>query len=49
MHSIPHLRAILLGETLEAVISPGDWDWVDSLEAGAKRVLVWGKNLVVEF
>lgn len=37
MRAIPHLRAMLRGETLEAVVCPGHWDWVDSMEAGAKR------------
>lgn len=33
MRAIPHLLAKLRGESVEAVVCPGHWDWVDSMEA----------------
>jgi hypothetical protein len=37
MRAIPHLWAMLRGESVEEVVCPGHWDWVDKVETGSKQ------------
>jgi hypothetical protein len=37
MRAVSHLMASLRGESVEAVVCPGHWDWVDRAEVGRAK------------